>query len=227
MSISAFTLFDSFSTSRFVSPRYSLIVDHICADNPVAQIVSFLWTRVVSRFDASMKMIERSKREFEEEARLAHDLVAAKHRLKVETALPSFGKAVIDACFLVPFQRNRNFFVRRQHDDLTKLHEMLQGPMGQRSCTVHGSGGLGKIQLALEYCYRYALPGTGNYKYCFWIRAQDDTALAAGFSNIPRLLGRVADTSNDVRQLEVADQWLRDSKSFLSLWHPLSDEPGL
>jgi len=79
-----------------------------------------------------------------------------------------FAPLLAEANWRVPFLRNAQFVGREQ--DLTDLHAALQdgAAVSIRPVGLTGLGGIGKTQLAVEYCYRYreAYPGG-----VFWLNA--------------------------------------------------------
>lgn len=171
-----------------------------------------MWGSMVTRFDSVLKAIRKSTKTFEAEARLAHDVVAARHRTKVESALPfvADGRQAITTYFSAPFNRNEKFYGRREV--LISLHEILTVPHRQNSCSIHGIGGLGKSQLAIEYAYSNFYRDNG-YKYVFWLQSQNDGTLMESFGEIPRLLELVPATSTDtLRNVDIARHWLCNSE---------------
>jgi WD40 repeat protein len=73
----------------------------------------------------------------------------------------------------VPFLRNPGFVGREE--DLLALHAALGagGAVGIRPAGLTGMGGIGKTQLAVEYCYRYREAYGGGV---FWVNAAADWA---------------------------------------------------
>ena len=82
--------------------------------------------------------------------------------------LTDFAPLPADTNWRVPFLRNPQFVGRER--DLDGLHAALQdgAAVGIRPVGLTGLGGIGKTQLAVEYCYRYreAYPGG-----VFWLNA--------------------------------------------------------
>jgi len=96
--------------------------------------------------------------------------------------------------------RNRNFSGR--DDLLEQLHARLQAeataavvPTG----AVHGLGGVGKTQLALEFSHRFA----SDYDIAWWIPADEPTSATAALAALARRLGveELADQSEMVAGL--------------------------
>src|SRR4051812_335683 len=84
-----------------------------------------------------------------------------------------------------------------------------------RECTLCGLGGMGKSQIALEYCYR----NKDSYRYIFWIDAGTEETLQNSFVDVARLLNlpvlaSMKPTSSDdlvfyiITWLQNHDDWL-------------------
>lgn len=78
----------------------------------------------------------------------------------------------------VPHQRNPNFTGRGQLlEDLRQ--SLLEGKTAALTA-LHGLGGVGKTQLALEYAYRFA----PDYDLVWWVRSEDPSGLAAAYAGL-------------------------------------------
>ena len=86
----------------------------------------------------------------------------------------------------LPFVPNPAFTGREA--DLEKLGEHLQ-KSGEVAVTqtvaLHGLGGVGKTQLAVEYAWKHL----GGYEAVLWVRADSPATLDAGLARIADLLG--------------------------------------
>jgi tetratricopeptide (TPR) repeat protein len=107
--------------------------------------------------------------------------------------------------------RNPNFSGRG--DLLERLHASLQARSAAAvvaAGAVHGLGGVGKTQLALEYAHRFA----SDYDIIWWITAEQTTAAVAALAGLARRLGipEVPDQSEMVNRLfdllRGRDRWL-------------------
>lgn len=70
-------------------------------------------------------------------------------------------------------------FVARE-EELSKMHELLHGQSSQAAVVIHGLGGIGKTQLAVEYVRRHKEKHTA----IFWLNANDKDSLQRSFRGI-------------------------------------------
>ncbi len=99
------------------------------------------------------------------------------------------------AIWNVPHHRNRNFTGRSQL--LADLRQALTAEKAAaltQTQAVHGLGGVGKTQLALEYAYRYA----ADYGLVWWLRSEEPATLAANYAALA--------TALDLPEKEVKEQ---------------------
>jgi hypothetical protein len=80
------------------------------------------------------------------------------------------------------------------------------------TCVLHGLGGVGKTQIALEYYYRYR----DDYDAAFWVESEHDWTLAESYARIADKLGllpkKTSDAGGDEIQniaIEAARSWLQ------------------
>ncbi len=82
----------------------------------------------------------------------------------------------------VPYRRNP-FFTARE-DILSNLHRLFeeQGSVEVHAQAISGLGGVGKSQVATEYCYRHAL----DYNALLWVKADLYENITADFVQIAK-----------------------------------------
>lgn len=111
----------------------------------------------------------------------------------------------------LPFPQNNRFIGRE--NTLEQLHRNLTGgPAGnnrrQYSSVVHGMGGVGKTQLAVEYTFRYQ----NQYSHIFWLKAETGLELATGFGNLARQLTPGQAQDDQRKNIELVLDWFLKSK---------------
>jgi len=95
----------------------------------------------------------------------------------------------------VPHARNPNFTGREER--LASLKTALgSGKPAALTQAIHGLGGVGKTQLALEYAYRSA----AEYDIVWWVRSEEPVTLASDYASLVKAL--------DLPEKEAADQKL-------------------
>jgi tetratricopeptide (TPR) repeat protein len=125
--------------------------------------------------------------------------------------------------FNVPYARNP-FFTGRE-DLLSELHHVLLANTTAaltQAQAIHGLGGIGKTQTAVEYAYRRR----GAYKHIFWMRAEDEAGFNEGYVTIARLLG--LPEKNEQEQaitVKAAKRWLSEHDAWLLILDNV-EEPG-
>lgn len=158
--------------------------------------------------------MEKEKTNFEKEVNFAHIQTTGRfQQIMTTTFLPRFEDTQAKVTTL-PFGRNSSFVCR---DDLLKSMEEELYPVdggtgcGTRSCVIHGMGGMGKTQTALEFVYRFPKP----QRVVFWLRAETAPELAETFSRIAQVLNLAQDSEiQDQTQLIIlAQKWLSTRKS--------------
>ena len=109
------------------------------------------------------------------------------------------------AIWNVPHPRNPNFTGRE--DLLTSLHDALnQEGASVLTQTLHGLGGVGKTQTALEYAYRYAF----EYDLVWWLGSEEPTKLAADYASLAAKLNLPEkDLPDQPAVIAAVKDWLR------------------
>lgn len=150
------------------------------------------------QFEAKATLISRRK--------TVHD--HAEILAKVNPILPK-PNPVVYPIFDIPYRRNIKFFGR---DDVFKLlHTQLEDSRNAAepsSTVLHGMGGIGKTQTAIEYTYRFR----SLYDCVFWLPAEDSVSLSRAYCSIGRQVGLfiASDKSqSSQKELEAVFQWLK------------------
>ena len=92
-------------------------------------------------------------------------------------------------------------------------------PIGQ---VLHGLGGVGKTQLALEYAYRYR----AHYDVVWWVAAEQGTSVAADLAALARRLG-VAEVAGQADMIDALWDVLRSSTRWLLIFDNVEHRSSL
>ncbi len=129
---------------------------------------------------------------------------------------PSPGTQPLPAIWNIPHPRNPNFTGRAEQ--LIALQATLtpgQAAALTQPQAIHGLGGVGKTQLAVEYAYRHA----SGYRLVWWIHAQDITTLSADYAALAQKLNLPEQQATE--QAVVVDavrQWLEQNAGWLLIF---------
>lgn len=125
------------------------------------------------------------------------------------------------AIWNVPHLRNPNFTGRQQElDDLRA--SLLKGETAAlvQPRAIHGLGGVGKTQLAVEYAYRHA----ADYDAVWWVRSEDPTTLASDYAGLAAKLGLPEKDAAEQRLIvEAVKEWLRLNRGWLLIFDNAED----
>ncbi len=121
----------------------------------------------------------------------------------------------------VPLSRNP-FFTGRE-EILAVLYTQLgcdQAVALTQSSALHGLGGIGKTQIALEYAYRHAL----EYSAVFWVGAETEEQIISSLLRIAEVLQLPGRDNKDQQQVIAALQrWLSVHGQWLLIWDNVED----
>ena len=128
-----------------------------------------------------------------------------------------------EAPWRVPFLRNASFVGREE--DLEKLHAALaeDSTVGIRPAGLTGMGGIGKTQLAVEYCYRYQASYPGGV---FWLNAAGDD-WRAEFADLGAYFEPDLAGEPDVRRIRAAADYLKAHPDCLLVLDNVADPAAL
>ena len=117
--------------------------------------------------------------------------------------------------------QNFSFFGRES--ELTSIYNALQFHLeppkrGPACCIVHGIGGIGKTQIALQYTYAYE----HHYDAIFWLKAQTNIELAKSYAAIADetgIAGSIRGLSQDEclgKSIDLARKWLQTTSTAIA-----------
>ncbi|MEM1256433.1 MAG: tetratricopeptide repeat protein [Cyanobacteria bacterium P01_H01_bin.21] len=137
---------------------------------------------------------------------------------------PAFPNEPVLKPWNVPYERN-SFFTGRE-EVLQTLHQRLSQDKAaglSQIQAIHGLGGIGKTQAAVEYAYRHRQ----DYQAVFWVRAETDLEVRTGFVEIARLLNLSQQDAQDPDDtLRAVKHWLETNSDWLLIFDN-ADHPAL
>ncbi len=125
------------------------------------------------------------------------------------------------AIWNIPHLRNQNFTGRE--DELAALRASLVA--GETAALVaaraiHGLGGVGKTQLAVEYAYRHGK----DYDIVWWIRSEDTVTLASDYAGLAVKLNLSEKEATEQRVIvEAVKERLRHNRGWLMIFDNAED----
>jgi M6 family metalloprotease-like protein len=103
----------------------------------------------------------------------------------------------------LPYPRNLNFTGRESY--LRQLEQEFTAGHGNRVIqAISGLGGIGKTQIALEYCYRF----DSTYDVIWWIRAEKPDTRIGDLLALGRAVGRIDSSLDEAAAIASTLHWL-------------------
>ncbi|MEK6259044.1 MAG: tetratricopeptide repeat protein, partial [Planctomycetota bacterium] len=127
------------------------------------------------------------------------------------TERPSTVPEVRHKVWNIPHHRNPNFTGR---DELLQLlrEALTSGKPAALVQALHGLGGIGKTQMAVEYAYRHR----GDYECVWWVRAEEPLTRTGDLAALAQALGLPEGNAQDQRiAVEAARLWLSEHSEWL------------
>jgi tetratricopeptide (TPR) repeat protein len=148
----------------------------------------------------------RSKPSVAPPAPMEKGAAAADGRPRFATALPPVWN--------LPYRRNPNFTGREEQ--LAALASQLDQGAATVAVTqaqaVHGTGGIGKTSLAVEYAYRHR----ARFEVVWWVRAAEPASLVGDYAALAGVLGLAeADRADQQMAALAVRRWLEDHDRWL------------
>lgn len=85
---------------------------------------------------------------------------------------------------------------------------------------IHGLGGVGKTQLAVEYAYRNG----ANYDVVWWLRSEEPSTLASDYAGLAAQLNLPEKDATEQRVIvEAVKEWLRQDRNWLLIFDNAED----
>lgn len=140
-------------------------------------------------------------------------------RETLEAAPTSASLATEFTLWTVPYPRNPYFTGREAL--LDELHTRLHGSQTialSRSHALHGLGGIGKTQLAIEYAYRHAQ----DYAAVFWITAETPESILASLQHVAATLA-LPPEQDQTKLVTSVGCWLSTHRDWLLIWDNVED----
>lgn len=119
---------------------------------------------------------------------------------------------------------HRNPYFTGREELLSCLHQQLQtqGISALAQAAIHGLGGIGKTQAAIQYAHRFG----EHYRFVLWAVAEEETVLRLAYLSIARELG-IVDTQADIETAVLAVKaWLSHEDGWLLVFDN-ADDPAL
>jgi NB-ARC domain len=119
----------------------------------------------------------------------------------------------------LPHNRNPNFTGREEHLASPKVAQSSGKPAALIQA-IHGLGGVGKTQLALEYAYR----NVAEYDIVWWVRSEEPATMAADYASLAKALDLPEkEAANQLLIIKAVKQWLEQHPKWLLVFDNAKD----
>lgn len=125
--------------------------------------------------------------------------LALERRTSIALPPPSYQSSEVQ--FHVPFERDENFIGRQQ-----ELDTIRDGFKSQNRIAISGIGGVGKSQVAIEFCYRHKELEPSSH--IFWVWGGNAARFKQGYKRIAQSMALPGWNDPDVDILQLVADWL-------------------
>ena len=184
------------------------------------------WSRLSNEFAQDIAKLRHSSRLVDEEADIIH-LSRARETNAADTVditrslhIPQ-GKEGNLPCYMIPYGVNVRFFGRWLETDTLKRGLHPQDNNGRlKVIGIHGTGGVGKTQLALNY----ANTSKDIYDVVIWIPAKTQIKITQALARFAKQLSLRNTSEDDHQSIQNVRDWLNTSgKTFLLVFDNVED----
>ncbi|MCK2017946.1 SIR2 family protein [Peribacillus frigoritolerans] len=165
---------------------------------------------------------------------IAYDSTQSGHEVKIRSFLNQIGKKKVNALdresipkicssWNVPYKRNPFFLGREVELKLLEKNLLSENSLSFIEA-VSGLGGVGKTQIAVEYCYKKK----DGYKWVWWINAENIASITASYEELAKQLELpIKDEKGNHIVVDVIKKWMQVNVNWLVVFDNLIDENKL
>ncbi|KAF3903704.1 hypothetical protein AA313_de0208901 [Arthrobotrys entomopaga] len=197
---------------------------------PIWILIRLCWSRQEHHFKQCVRQIDKVREEIEAEAHAAHFEKSIEQHNELREAISGKPQLVVakkSTVRMIPFPLNSSFFQRPRISlqiwDCLKPKRTSKGTATFKSFLLHGLGGSGKTQIALDFAYQH----WEDYDNILWASAASDIKLAEDYHVLAQGLG-IYEGSDQIQAKDCLKRWLaqEDSGRWLLILDN-ADEPAI